>query len=75
MKRQKERDEDRKFVLGILTGRDRGNAASMEEIQDITDFSREKIRKIIHELAVKDKVEIALKPEFPYGFYIKTEEL
>lgn len=75
MRNQNRKEEDKQFVHGILVGRNRKNAASMEEIQELTGISREKMKKIIHELAVKDKVEIALKPEFPYGFYIKQQNI
>jgi len=75
MRKQSRKDEDKQFILGILIGRSKDNAVGMEEMRDITCFSREKIKKIIYELVVKDEFPIALKTEFPYGFFMRTEKL
>ena len=63
-------------VLGILTGRSKENAVSMEEIECITCFSKEKAGKIIYHHAVKNKVLICvvLRPDNSYGFYMRSEQ-
>lgn len=71
MKKQSKKDEDKQFVHGILVGRSKENAVTLDEIRDITGFSKEKIGKIIYHLTVKGEFPIALKTEFPYGYYIR----
>lgn len=70
MRKQNRKDEDKQFVLGILVNRSKDKATSMEEIEETTFFSRERIKKIIHVLAVRDKVPIKVT-DFPYRFYIE----
>jgi DNA-directed RNA polymerase sigma subunit (sigma70/sigma32) len=48
---------------------------TLDELSGLTGISRERLRKIINHLAVKDKVCIASKREFPYGFYFKGQNL
>jgi DNA-directed RNA polymerase sigma subunit (sigma70/sigma32) len=76
MKEQGKRSREKESVLGILYKKNRDNGSvTLDELCKFTGISREKIRKIIHELAVKDKIPIRLKTEFPYGFYIKEQNI
>jgi len=66
------RQEAKDRVLSVLSQhRTSENAIGESELSSQSFMSHSELRKIIFELAVKDKIPITLNPNPPYGLYIK----
>jgi hypothetical protein len=74
MKRNRKQEiKDR--IVRILLSKSEDNGATLDELFILTALSRDRLKKLIYELAVKDEIPISLNPEPPYRFSIKTQEL
>jgi len=71
MKRNPRREAKDRVLSVLYQHRKLENAIDEHELGSQSFMSHSELKKIIFELAVKDKIPIALNPNPPYGLYIK----